>query len=391
LFIHVNLEGESVRCQFSLRDLFVLLTISAVLFAFGVPFLIQKREHSRQLQCTQQLKSIGINFQLFCQRDPMGRYCSGPYVFQSEAPPDQLGWVADMMKLGGIAPNEMLCPVNNVRGLSPLNDWIAHEQQAAGNIDAVVNSVANGMNTNYTQNWIVGHGSWKLQRLESDEAICQGDQRKIEFCTGPFSNRMMHRVTESALPMIGDASAQSECLSGWRDSFSSPLQNGVALGIPIGNGPVCYDVEAREYRFISEISTVQTRLHVALLTHRNFDSIKKFYVEKPYMSVADRKTKLANLEVALKWRPAFQDTHHFNPIHVDTLNRASCNMLFADGSVRAIYDKDGDGWINPGFAQRDPTQTYKNHHPVQVTDEAEEWTLDFNATVHDIVNVGAFY
>jgi prepilin-type processing-associated H-X9-DG protein len=34
-----------------------------------------------------------------------------------------------------------------------------------------------------------------------------------------------------------------------------------------------------------------------------------------------------------------------------------CNVLMADGSVKAITDTNGDGFLNPGFPSTDPTTT----------------------------------
>ncbi len=49
------------------------------------------------------------------------------------------------------------------------------------------------------------------------------------------------------------------------------------------------------------------------------------------------------------WSPALQDYRGFGPLH-----RGTCNVAFADGSVRGVRDRDADGLLNSGFT---PTAT----------------------------------
>ena len=39
-----------------------------------------------------------------------------------------------------------------------------------------------------------------------------------------------------------------------------------------------------------------------------------------------------------------QDWRDMAPVH-----NGNCNVLFADGSIRSFKDKNGDGYLNPGF------------------------------------------
>ena len=43
-----------------------------------------------------------------------------------------------------------------------------------------------------------------------------------------------------------------------------------------------------------------------------------------------------------------QDIRDFGTVHGSGTQK-SVNILFADGSVKQIYDANGDGYINPGF------------------------------------------
>jgi prepilin-type processing-associated H-X9-DG protein len=48
----------------------------------------------------------------------------------------------------------------------------------------------------------------------------------------------------------------------------------------------------------------------------------------------------------------FQDTRDWYATH-----RNGCNVLMADGSVKAIFDLNGDRFFNPGFDARGMTAT----------------------------------
>ena len=48
------------------------------------------------------------------------------------------------------------------------------------------------------------------------------------------------------------------------------------------------------------------------------------------------------------WNETLQDYRAFGPVH-GTGSKRSCNLLFADGSVRSFNDENGDGYLNNGF------------------------------------------
>jgi prepilin-type processing-associated H-X9-DG protein len=46
-----------------------------------------------------------------------------------------------------------------------------------------------------------------------------------------------------------------------------------------------------------------------------------------------------------QWMSTLQDYRAFGPVH-----GGSCNVMFADGSVRLFYDKNADRQLNNGFS-----------------------------------------
>ena len=50
-----------------------------------------------------------------------------------------------------------------------------------------------------------------------------------------------------------------------------------------------------------------------------------------------------------------QDYRDFAPVH-----GGNCNILFADGNIRSFKDRNGDGYLNPGFDVSAVTDTSKS-------------------------------
>src|SRR5262249_23574866 len=156
---------------------------------------------------------FGIGFQIAAERDPQKKYNSGAYDNVRDGAPDQVGWVADLMKVGAANPGTMLCPSNDLKGLEKLNDLVGttvssqvgsetstsstvvNRQQSyiksayfsnfsvvsgdatpvtiytpsgtpatsAQRIAATAKFIEDGGNTNYVQSWFACRGSMKLQ------------------------------------------------------------------------------------------------------------------------------------------------------------------------------------------------------------------------------------
>jgi prepilin-type processing-associated H-X9-DG protein len=70
-------------------------------------------------------------------------------------------------------------------------------------------------------------------------------------------------------------------------------------------------------------------------------------------------TLTAPLGMDVSWsdwnRRVLQDYRDLAPIH-----RGSCNILFADGSVRSFQDSNSDGLLNNGFTTPPPTSGFKD-------------------------------
>jgi prepilin-type processing-associated H-X9-DG protein len=65
-----------------------------------------------------------------------------------------------------------------------------------------------------------------------------------------------------------------------------------------------------------------------------------------------------------------QDTRDFFAWHQKTVN-----VAFADGSVRAIEDANGDGYINPGFGVDPSVATFQNTGYTSAETEVNPWEM----------------
>src|SRR6476620_2076881 len=106
---------------FTLIELLVVIAIIGVLVALLLPAIAKAREAARGAACKNNLRQFGMGLNLFADKDPSGRFCSGATDNTRDGCMDTYGWVADLVNSGAAKPAEMLCPSNPLLGLEKLN------------------------------------------------------------------------------------------------------------------------------------------------------------------------------------------------------------------------------------------------------------------------------
>ncbi len=343
-----------VRAGFTLIELLVVIAIIAILVSLIVPAVQSAREAARSTECKNNLRQFGIALTAFSDRDPQGRMCTGAMDWKRDGSPDRFGWVADVIKVNGGLPADMLCPTNPLRGIEKLNDLYGRNTSnssvmppdrlnvgALGNalnalgardaarIPIIQEAVRQGLNTNYAASWHMVRGGTRF--IEgSGEMHILGTAGFKDFLdgVGPLTTRMMDSadVPSSTIPMLADA-APGDAKEAVLDFNLDPergLIAGARLGEAFNDGPAFWNGGG--------VALLGANITVA-------ESIPAQYPTVGTVVDATNQATFASGSVLY-----LQDTRDWYAVHGDT-----ANILMADGSVKELVDINGDGYFNPGF------------------------------------------
>jgi prepilin-type N-terminal cleavage/methylation domain-containing protein/prepilin-type processing-associated H-X9-DG protein len=329
---------------FTLIELLVVIFIIGLLVALLMPAVNSAREASRGATCKNNLRQFGMGMVAYSEKHA-DRYCSGAFDWARDGAVTEVGWVADLVDQG-VPVGQMLCPTNAARGSdtyeqlfnfvppspSPCVDHLGSVPQllpdgtSLSNPCRVLATLAPGAarqaviseriakqhyNTNYTASWFLARSGVNLDSngnpaKSASDPSCNSTSLLDRYNTqGPLKRAKADAaLSASYVPLIGDGAESLAVMP----MDAGGLVTGTALVRSMTNGPV----------------------KLADMTSAN-----------PGFSVGTTQ--------AVWWsywnRDVRQDYRNFSPLH-----RGSCNILFADGSVRTYNDNNKDGLLNNGFA-----------------------------------------
>ncbi|MDB4766943.1 DUF1559 domain-containing protein [bacterium] len=335
---------------FTLVELLVVIAIIGILIAMLFPAFTAIRNAARSTQCKSNLRQFAICLLVKSSNSPDGSYCTGAFDTVRDGAFDQYSWVSDCFDQD-VVPGQLLCPSSICLGSEKLNlsSSIAAGEDSSTkappgrrgvgfkNGRTLTDVVEAGYNTNYASSWHMVRSAPIFSGGATVGGLKDWWKGSVQNCQGPLTLKQMDAgdVPANTLPLLGCAT---------QGDVSNP-------SAPSGDGILESNVSAA--LGLTQFAPVAESFNDGPSRSNGTNSILLLTAGTSISDLRLASYPMKGESGADYPGAVLQDTRDWYAYH-----SKSVNVVFADGSVRALEDTNGDGFINPGFGV-DSTATFE--------------------------------
>ena len=361
---------------FTLVELLVVISIISLLVAITVPAISAARESARMSTCKHNQHQLWVGFASHADRT--GKYCSGAFNWRGDGAVTEVGWVSDLVKQGTI-PGKLLCPSNPLQLSDTYNDLLYATDTSIFTATCLPLETAKGtQGTTLPDGTAVENPCRKILTGNGGAMMAVGDARrevveKLVYEPGYNTNYTASWYLVRGQPLLsgGRLRTNSTCTPSIleRHSTLGPLPRAVADsgGVPQSTVPFLGCGGPSKLGFLNDpVGAADTgKPLVDPITDGPTDPTTMTFPNGPAGHPYDGPDGMW-----ARWNRSVQDYRDFAPVH-----RGSCNILFADGSVRSFEDANDDGLLNSGFEPSSTNGFKDNTVELSVHEVFNRWEL----------------